>query len=81
VYNVTYVTQVPASAGYVTSSYTAGYMGMFVAGAAVGAIIASGTGYYYPPYAYHGYYYPYAATYGYHTYNSYTGAYGYGGAA
>src|ERR1039457_3899872 len=57
VYNVTYVTQVPASAGYVTSSYTAGYVGMFVAGAAVGAIIASGTGYYYPPYAYHGYYY------------------------
>jgi hypothetical protein len=81
VYNVTYVTQVPASAGYVTASYTAGYMGMFVAGAAVGAIVASGTGYYYPPYAYHGYYYPYAATYGYHTYNPYTGAYGVGGAA
>jgi hypothetical protein len=81
VYNVTYVTQVPASAGYVTSSYTAGYMGMFVAGAAVGAIIANGTGYYYPPYMYGGYYYPYAATYGYHTYNPYTGAYGYGGAA
>lgn len=81
VYNVTYVTQVVASDGYVTSSYTAGYMGMFVAGAAVGAIVASGTGYYYPPYVYHGYYYPYAATYGYHTYNPYTGAYGYGGAA
>ncbi|MGC2111188.1 MAG: hypothetical protein WA655_16855 [Candidatus Korobacteraceae bacterium] len=81
VYNVTYVTQVPASDGYVTSSYTAGYMGMFVAGAAVGAIVASGTGYYYPPYIYGGYYYPYASTYGYHTYNPYTGAYGYGGAA
>jgi hypothetical protein len=81
VYNVTYVTQVVASDGYVTSSYTAGYVGMFVAGAAVGAIVASGTGYYYPPYVYHGYYYPYAATYGYHTYNPYTGAYGYGGAA
>jgi len=81
VYNVTYVTQVVASDGYVTASYTAGYMGMFVAGAAVGAIVASGTGYYYPPYVYGGFYYPYAATYGYHTYNPYTGAYGYGGAA
>ena len=81
VYNVTYVTQVYTSPTYVQASYTAGYMGMFVAGAAVGAIIASGTGYYYPPYAYHGFYYPYAATYGYHTYNPYTGAYGYGGAA
>jgi hypothetical protein len=81
VYNVTYVTQVVASDGYVTSSYTAGYMGMFVVGATVGAIVASGTGYYYPPYIYGGYYYPYAATYGYHTYNPYTGAYGYGGAA
>ena len=81
VYNVTYVTQVTSSSGYVTSSYTAGYVGVFVAGAAVGAIVASGTGYYYPPYAYGGYYYPYAATYGYHTYNPYTGAYGYHGAA
>jgi hypothetical protein len=81
VYNVTYVTQVSASDGNVQASYTAGYMGVFVAGAAVGAIIANGTGYYYPPYMYGGYYYPYAATYGYHTYNPYTGAYGYGGAA
>ena len=32
------------------SSYTAGYMGAFIMGAAVGAIIASGSGYYYPPY-------------------------------
>ncbi|MFZ0312172.1 MAG: hypothetical protein WAL85_05650 [Candidatus Korobacteraceae bacterium] len=81
VYNVTYVTQVVATDGYVTASYTAGYMGMFVAGAAVGAIVTCGTGYYYPPYVYGGFYYPYAATYGYHTYNPYTGAYGYGGAA
>jgi hypothetical protein len=82
VYNVTYVTQVPASNGYVTSSYTAGYMGTFITGFAIGAICADGTGYYYPPYIYHGYYYPYATTYGYHTaYNPYTGAYGYGGAA
>jgi len=82
VYNVTYVTQVSSSPGYVTSSYTAGYLGTFVAGMAVGAICAGGTGWYYPPYAYGGYYYPYAATYGYHTaYNPYTGAYGYGGSA
>ena len=81
VYNVTYVTQVPASDGEVTASYTAGYMGAFVMGATVGAIVACGTGYYYPPYVYGGFYYPYAATYGYHTYNPYTGAYGYGGAA
>ena len=80
VYNVTYVTQVYSS-GSVQSSYTAGYMGAFIMGATVGAIVCSGTGYYYPPYIYHGYYYPYAATYGYHTYNPYTGAYGYGGAA
>lgn len=50
VYNVTYVTQVTTSSGYVQSSYTAGYLGAFVMGAAVGAIVTSGTGYYYPPY-------------------------------
>jgi hypothetical protein len=81
VYNVTYVTQATTPSGDVQASYTAGYMGAFITGAAVGAIVASGTGYYYPPYVYGGYYYPYAATYGYHTYNPYTGAYGYGGAA
>jgi hypothetical protein len=82
VYNVTYVTQAPASNGAVTASYTAGYMGAFVMGATVGAIVASGTGYYYPPYVYGGFYYPYACTYGYHTaYNPYTGAYGWGGSA
>ena len=81
VYNVTYVTQTATSSGDVQASYTAGYMGAFVTGAAVGAIVACGTGYYYPPYVYGGYYYPYASTYGYHTYNPYTGAYGYGGSA
>jgi len=82
VYNVTYVTQVPASNGSVTASYTAGYTGAFIMGAAVGAIVACGTGWYYPPYVYGGFYYPYAATYGYHTYyNPYSGAYGWGGSA
>jgi hypothetical protein len=86
VYNVTYVTQTAEPDGTVQSSYTAGYLGAFVLGAATGAIIANGSGYYYPPYVYHppyGYagYYPYAATYGgayYGTahYNSATGAYG-----
>ena len=86
VYNVTYVTQETLPTGYVQASYTAGYMGTFIAGMAVGAIICDGTGYYYPPYIgwYGAYpaYYPYAATYGYHpVYNPYTGAYGYGASA
>jgi hypothetical protein len=86
VYNVTYVTQSTNPDGTIQASYTAGYLGAFVLGAATGAIIASGSGYYYPPYVYHplyGYagYYPYAATYGgayWGTahYNSATGAYG-----
>jgi hypothetical protein len=82
VYNVTYVTQTTTSSGSVQSSYTAGYMGTFIVGVAVGAIIAGGTGYYYPPYIYrsaYGYpiYHPYPVTYGYGSYyNSYTGAYG-----
>ena len=95
VYNVTYVTQSTSSDGNVEASYTAGYLGSFVVGLTAGAIIAGGTGYYYPPYLYYpavGYpiYHPYAATYGYGAYyNTYTGAYGaargvygpYGGAA
>jgi hypothetical protein len=82
VYNVTYVTQTTTSEGTVQSSYTAGYLGTFIAGAAVGAILASGTGYYYPPY--YGYpvgaypvYHPYPCTYGVGAYyNTYPGAYG-----
>ncbi len=84
VYNVTYVTQSTNPAGVIQASYTAGYFGTFVAGAVLGAILADGTGYYYPPYigypAY-GYpiYRPYAATYGVGSfYNPYTGAYGAG---
>ncbi|HTB26217.1 MAG TPA: hypothetical protein VK711_12660 [Puia sp.] len=53
VYNVTYVTQTVNSNGTVEASYTAGYMGAFVVGVGVGLIIASGTGYYYPPYMYY----------------------------
>jgi hypothetical protein len=72
VYNVTYVTQVTTSNGYVQSSYTAGYLGAFVMGAAVGAIVTSGTGYYYPPYiGYPAYGYPV-----YHPYPTCYGAYG-----
>jgi uncharacterized membrane protein YgcG len=88
VYNVTYVTQVTTSSGDVQASYTAGYLGAFVMGAAVGAIIANGTGYYYPPYigypvGGYPYYHPYPTPYGYGGYgstpyyNSRTGAYGY----
>ncbi|MGA9507011.1 MAG: hypothetical protein WBV55_00035, partial [Candidatus Sulfotelmatobacter sp.] len=89
VYNVTYVTQTTTSSGTVQSSYTAGYLGAFVLGAAVGAIVANGTGYRYPPYIYYpprfgyGYppvYYPRPPTYGPPIatpyYNTRTGAYG-----
>ncbi len=82
VYNVTYVTQTTTSSGYVQSSYTAGYFGSFIVGVTVGAIIAGGTGYYYPPYFHYPVYgYPiyrrYPATYGVGAfYNPYTGAYG-----
>jgi hypothetical protein len=86
VYNVTYVTQTAEPDGTIQASYTAGYLGAFVLGAATGAIIANNSGYYYPPYIYrpaYGYarYYPYPAPYGgayYGTahYNSATGAYG-----
>jgi hypothetical protein len=89
VYNVTYVTQTTEPDGTIQASYTAGYLGAFVLGAATGVIIASGSGYWWPPYTYGGYY-PYPATYcggyyygggyGYHYatpyYNSATGAYG-----
>jgi hypothetical protein len=80
VYNVTYVTQTTTD-GSIEASYTAGYLGSFIVGAAVGSVIACGTGYYYPPYFGYGagypYYLPYAATYGIGSYyNSYTGAYG-----
>jgi hypothetical protein len=85
VYNVTYVTQTANPDGTVQSSYTSGYLGGFILGAATGAIIANGSGYWWPPYAYGAYYYPYAATYGYHYatpyYNSATGAYGWSNAA
>ena len=82
VYNVTYVTQVVVPGGAVQSSYTAGYMGVFVVGVTVGAVVAGGTGYYYPPYVYrppYGYptYYGYPKTYGSSSYyRSTTGAYG-----
>jgi hypothetical protein len=87
VYNVTYVTQVTTTNGYVQSSYTSGYLGAFVVGAAVGAIVCSGSGYYYPPYigyppygypVYHPYATPYGAygAYGTSYYHTSTGAYG-----
>ena len=86
VYNVTYVTQYATPTGAVQASYTAGYLGIFIAGAAIGAIIAQGNGYYYPPYVVVGrgpypVYYPRPAPYGYRTYNPYTGASGVRGVA
>jgi hypothetical protein len=82
VYNVTYVTQTTVVGGNIQSSYTAGYLGAFVVGAAVGAVVCSGTGFYYPPYiGYPAYgfpvYHPYPAPYGATPYyNTRTGAYG-----
>jgi hypothetical protein len=92
VYNVTYVTQTGNPDGTVTSNYTAGYLGTFILGAAAGAILADGSGYWWPPYCYGGFYYPYPATYcgaywgyGYHYATPYydynTGAYGWRGSA
>ena len=92
VYNVTYVTQTANPDGTVTSNYTAGYLGTFILGAATGAILADGSGYWWPPYCYGGFYYPWPATYcgaywgyGYHYpapyYDYTTGAYGWHGSA
>ena len=93
VYNVTYVTQTANPDGTVTSNYTAGYLGTFILGAATGAILADGSGYWWPPYCGGGYYFPYPATYcgayygyGYHPYGTpyydyNTGAYGWHGSA
>ncbi len=57
VYNVTYVTQTNPTETTVESSSTGGYLGAFIIGAAVGAIISTaivyGTGWYYPPYIYY----------------------------
>ena len=72
VYNVTYVTQTTTSTGSVECSHTGGYLGAFVIGLTVGAVIANGTGYYYPPYIYR-------PPYGYPIYRPYPVAYGYGG--
>jgi hypothetical protein len=82
VYNVTYVTQTTTSSGETEASSTAGYLGMFIIGAAVGATLAYGSGYYYPPYYYYGHYpypiyRPYPITYGVGAYyNPHNGAYG-----
>src|ERR1700722_4564317 len=82
VYNVTYVTQTTTPTGETEASSTAGYLGMFIIGAAVGATLAYGSGYYYPPYFYYGphpypIYRPYPITYGVSAvYNPHNGAYG-----
>src|SRR5437773_2226381 len=85
-YNVTYVTKTANPDGTVQASYTAGYLGGLILGAATGAIIANGSGYYWPPYVYHppyryAAYYPWAtpsggAYYGTAHYNPPTGTYG-----
>lgn len=74
VYNVTYVTQTNPTSTTVEASSTSGYLGAFIIGATVGAIIGTaivyGTGWYYPPYLYWGpgamypVYHPWPCTYG-----------------
>ncbi len=87
VYNVTYVTQTNPTATTVQSSTTAGYFGMFILGAAVGAAIVYGSGYYYPPYIYWGpgaypIYRPWPVTYGAgYVYNPWNGGWAAGHAA
>lgn len=83
VYNVTYVIVSNPTPTTVQTSYTSGYLGVFVLGAAVGAAVVYGTGYYYPPYIYYGprypIYYPYPYSYGVAAvYNPYTGFYAVG---
>jgi hypothetical protein len=88
VHNVTYVTVANPTTTTVETSYTSGYMGMFVVGTAVGLTIAYGTGYYYPPYYYWGPMYPYPMYWGWPVtygvgavYNPYTGGFYAGRAA
>jgi hypothetical protein len=83
VYNVTYVKVYESTPATVTCGYTAGYTGTFLLGMAVGAAIAYGTGYRYPPYVYYPprpypvpYYVGYPRTYGVGVrYNYYSGGY------
>ncbi|MGX5818932.1 hypothetical protein ACWKWU_12090 [Chitinophaga lutea] len=82
VYNVTYVTQTEVDNTSVESSAAAGYFGMFVLGAVVGAAVVYGTGWYYPPYFWWGpgmawpIYRPWPATYGAgFVYNPWTGGF------
>jgi hypothetical protein len=78
VYNVTYVVVSNPTPTTIQTSYSSGYLGVFV----MGTVVVYGTGYYYPPYIYYGphpIYYPYPYTYGVAAvYNPYTGAYGVG---
>lgn len=78
-YNVTYVKIYDSNADTVTTGYTAGYMGAFIVGTAIGAALTYGSGWYYPPYYYGAAYYPRPYTYGSAAYyNPWTGGY-YGG--
>ena len=83
VYNVTYVKIYESTPTTVTCGYTSGYTGTFILGLAVGAAVAYGTGYSYPPYVYYPprpypvpYYVGYPRTYGVGVqYNYYSGGY------
>lgn len=86
VYRVTYVNvedDADDDDGEVTTSYTAGYFGSFIAGLALGECLWWGTGWYYPPYVgwwgHYPAYYPYHYSYGCAAvYNRWTGGYAIG---
>jgi hypothetical protein len=66
-YRSTYVKIESSNEKEVTTSYTSGYAGAYVAKAGAAAVLVWGTGYYYPPYVYPApvpIYYPYYPTYG-----------------
>lgn len=82
VYNITYVTQTNATETTVESSTEAGYFGAFIIGVGIGACIAYGTGWYYPPYMwwgpgmYYPVYRPWPVSYGAgYVYNPWTGGF------
>ncbi|MDR2921158.1 MAG: hypothetical protein LBV72_17570 [Tannerella sp.] len=86
VYNVIYVTQTNPTPTTVECSSTSGYLGAFIIGATVGAIVSTaivyGTGWYYPPYifwppgGFYPVYHPWPCTYGVGAvYNPWTGGF------
>jgi hypothetical protein len=78
-YNTKYVYVYDSDDDNAYVGYTAGYLGSFILGTALGASLNWGSGYYYPGW-YGRYYYPRPWSYGYRPYyNPYSGGWGYRG--